>query len=34
MIDGYETELCQTIADSNDIATCNFTLSNPPFSPL
>ena len=28
-----ETVLCDAIADSNDIATCDFTLSNPPFKP-
>ena len=28
-----ETVLCDAIADGNDIATCDFTLSNPPFDP-
>ena len=33
MIDRDETELCQAVADGKDIATCYFTLSNPPFDP-
>ncbi len=28
-----ETELCDAIADGDDIATCKFTLGNPPFRP-
>ena len=29
--DPGESELCQTVVDSNDIAYCNFTLRVPPF---
>ena len=31
--DPGESELCQTVVDSNDIAYCNFTLRVPPFVP-
>ena len=33
MIDSGETVLCSPTADGDDIATCDFTLSNPPFAP-
>ena len=33
MIDSGETELCDGVANGDDIAECEFTLSNPPFKP-
>ena len=32
-IDANESELCDGIANGDDIAECTFTLGNPPFDP-